>query len=78
MELRWYQGRGDRKLLCNLVRLEMEAEISQTAAPAAGVFCRSAGVLMVATLVPQIKTMHHELLPNMMPLFYHTASLVYS
>lgn len=28
MELRWYQGREGRKLLCNLLRLEMEAEIA--------------------------------------------------
>lgn len=28
--LRWYRGWGDRKPLCNLVRLEIEAEIEPT------------------------------------------------
>lgn len=40
VELRWYRGRGDRKLLCNLVRLEMEAEIPMLLL-LASVFCRS-------------------------------------
>lgn len=30
VRLRWYRGRGDRKPLCNLVRLEIEAAIKLT------------------------------------------------
>lgn len=62
--MRWYRGSGDRKPLCNLVRLEIEAAIGPTGPDQNGLDLSAAAAQLYLQCIPRFHLgVHTEHIP---------------